>query len=431
MKKNSILALVFMITIIGFLNADQNIINSTLGSIEAEFHVNDADMGLIGGLFTLLGAVVSLIWGYLSDKGNRKKLFTYSVLIGEIPCLLTAFVTNYDQFFILRVLTGIGVGASFPTIFSMIGDMYDAKMRAVAVTWVTTMMGIGQIIGQLLNGYLAPIYGWRFPFLLVSIPNIIIMIIFYLWVSEPQRGASEDAIEDLVEQGYLYPKTIKLSDYVNLFKIKTNLFLFISGIIGMVPWGAIPFFLVKFLNENKGFSIQQATTVFLLFGIGITIGTVIGGIVGGDLAKRKALYLPQFCAVTTAFGAVLTLALFILMPSGRFGWSMLIGFSASFLVAITGPNVRTMLLDTNVPENRGAIFSLFNLTDSVGAGIGKFIGGNLSVAFGLGFALNVSAAVWFPCAILFWICALVFPNDIKQFKQKITIIAQEMRNKLI
>jgi predicted MFS family arabinose efflux permease len=234
--------------------------------------VNDADMGLIGGLFTLVGAAISLIWGYLSDKGNRKSLFTYSVF--------------------------------------------------------------------------------------------------------------------------------------------------------MIPWGAIPFFLAKFLNENKGFTIQQATTIFLVFGIGITIGTIIGGMLGGELVKKKALFLPQFCAVTTALGAALALVLFTFMPSGSFGWSMIIGFLASFLVAMTGPNVRTMLLETNVPENRGAIFSLFNLTDSAGAGIGKFIGGNLSVAFGLSFALNASAAIWIPCAILFWVGSTVFPDDIKRFQQKISMVAQ-------
>lgn len=143
MKKNSSLALVLMIIIVGMLNADQNIMNATLGAIEAEFHVNDADIGWMSGLFTIVGAVVSLIWGYLSDKGNRKALFTYSILIGQIPCLLTAFSANYTQFFILRILTGIGVGVSFPTVFSLLGDMYDEKKRAAAVTWMTTMIGVG------------------------------------------------------------------------------------------------------------------------------------------------------------------------------------------------------------------------------------------------------------------------------------------------
>ena len=104
------LTLVLMIVVVGLLNADQNLINSTLGAIEQEFRVTDADIGLMSGLFTILGAVVSLLVGFLSDKWNRKMLFVYSVLLSEIPCLLTAFTVNYQQFFICRILTGFGRG---------------------------------------------------------------------------------------------------------------------------------------------------------------------------------------------------------------------------------------------------------------------------------------------------------------------------------
>jgi predicted MFS family arabinose efflux permease len=428
MKKRNNLALVLMIIIIVLLNADQNNINGMLGPIKKEFNINDGDIGFIGGLFTIVGAVISLIWGYLSDKGNRKKLFAYSVLIGQIPCLLTAFVTDYSQFFILRILTGIGVGASFPTTFSMIGDMYDEEHRPTVVTWVTTAMGIGIILGAALSGYLGPIYGWRSSFILIAVTNLIALILFYILVPEPKRGATEESIKDLVELGYHYPKTIKLSDYISLFKIKTNLYLFIQGILGTIPWGAFLQFLVEFL-QNRGLSTGDATTVFEIFAVGNVPGTIIGGIIGLRLLKKKAAWLPRFCAITTAVGAVTSIALFTLIPVSNFWVTSVMGFIASFLVSLTGPNVRTMLLDTNVPENRGAIFSIFNLTDSVGTGIGKFIAGKLSVGFGLSLAMNASALVWFPCAIFLWICSFIFAKDIQRLHQKITMVAQEMKQK--
>ena len=117
MKSERSWALVLMIIVVGLLNADQNLINSTLGAIEQEFKVTDADIGLMSGLFTILGAVVSLLVGFLSDKWNRKMLFVYSVLLSEIPCLLTAFSANYQQFFVFRILTGFGVGRFIPGDF--------------------------------------------------------------------------------------------------------------------------------------------------------------------------------------------------------------------------------------------------------------------------------------------------------------------------
>ena len=428
MSKRNTLALVLIILITTLLNADQTTINSMLGPIEKEFHINDADIGMIGGLFTLVGAFISLIWGYLSDKGNRKNLFTYSVLIGQIPCLLTAFATNYTQFFILRILTGIGVGASFPTTFSMIGDMYDEEHRPTVVTWLTTAMGVGIILGTALSGYLGPIFGWRMPFLLIAIPNLILLILFYWLIPEPERGAKEESIKDLVDHGYHYTQTVKLKDYIELFKVKTNVYLFFQGILGTVPWGAFLQFLVK-LFQDRGFSEEMATTIFNIFAVGFVPGTFAGGIVGVWLLKKKAAWLPIFCAVTTASGAVVSLILFTYVPVSNFWLTAAMGFLASFLVSFNGPNVRTMLLDTNPPEHRGAIFALFNLTDLGGTGIGKYIAGVLSAAYGLGFAMNVCTVVWFPCAILLWICSFVFADDIKRLHQRINAVAAEMKQK--
>jgi MFS family permease len=46
-------------------------------------------LGFIGSLFTILGAIVSIFFGYFSDKGSRKWLLVLIVHIGEIPCILT------------------------------------------------------------------------------------------------------------------------------------------------------------------------------------------------------------------------------------------------------------------------------------------------------------------------------------------------------
>ena len=221
-----------------------------------------------------------------------------------------------------------------------------------------------EIPGQLVGGYVGPSTGWRMPFIIVSVPTLIFLAIFFAAVKEPRRGAAEEGVESLVAQGLLYPRSIRFRDYLRLFKIRTNLFLFLQGILGTIPWGADALFIVKFLNENKSLSIEAATTAFLLFGVG-NVATVLGGLAGGPLLRRKPAMLPRFCAITTLLGAGITLYMFLGLPQGSLVWTLILGFLAAFFASMTGPNMRTMLLDTNVPENRGAIFSIFNLTDSV------------------------------------------------------------------
>ncbi len=69
----------------------------------------------------LIGAFISIVFGYLTDKVSRKWLLVATVLIGEIPCLMTGFkvfTQTIESFTILRILTGIGIGGVYPICYS-------------------------------------------------------------------------------------------------------------------------------------------------------------------------------------------------------------------------------------------------------------------------------------------------------------------------
>ncbi len=131
MKKGKATFVLFlMLFMMVLLNADQMVMSPNIGEIETEFGITKADIGLIQGSFTIVGALISLLWGFLADKYSRKHLLLFSVLVGEIPCFLSAFVQTFPQLFITRALTGIGVGALFPVVFSYAGDAFEESQRA-------------------------------------------------------------------------------------------------------------------------------------------------------------------------------------------------------------------------------------------------------------------------------------------------------------
>lgn len=423
-KQQKTLLLVLMVLVMITLNADGNVMAPMLSRIEADFGVNDDAIGNMMALFTLVGAIISLLWGYFVDKASRKMLFVLAVAIGEIPCLLTYWAPNFTIFYILRILTGIGVGAAFPLVFSILGDIYDEKERPFTTAVLTTSFGLGNIVGTLVGGYLGPSLGWRLPFILVSAPNIIFVLLFLLFVPEPQKAASEEATKELVAQGVLYPKTIKLGDYASLVKVPTNVWLFIQGIAGTIPWGAF-FFLNKFLETEKHFSVEVATTIFLVFGIGMVIGTIAGGKLGQLVFIKNNRMLPVFCGITTLIGMIVTLG--VVLVNLSIPLMLISGFLAAFFAAMTGPNMRAMLMDVNPPEKRGAIFSIFNLTDSLGTGIGRWVAGLISVATTLTVSLAVSVSFWTICGIILVAIGGLFIRDMKHMHDQLALVAEEMK----
>jgi predicted MFS family arabinose efflux permease len=139
--------------------------------------------------------------------------------------------------------------------------------------------------------------------------------------------------------------------------------------------GAIPLFLVAYLQRVKGFDLTGATTVFMFFGLGNIVGIVAGGLVGGVLYRKSVSWVPLFSAVTTIAGAGLAVIVFQASWLVSYWAIVALGFVTAMMASLTGPNMKLMLMNVNVLENRGAIFSIFNLTDSLGSGFGRFVGG--------------------------------------------------------
>ncbi len=411
-----------------FLTADNNILAAVLTSLEKEFHVDSGDIGIISFFFSVVGAAVSLFWGYYIDKVSRKYLFAASVLVAEIPCFLTAYASDFTTFFLLRILTGIGVGAAFPIIFAMVGDLFDKKGRTLAAAVMNICWGIGGVVGVSIAGYtLENGMGWRPAFILVAVPNFFFIPLFLATVREPGKGSMESGVGDLIEQGYAYPRKIHLKDYAKLVRIKTNFYLFLQGLAGNLPWGAM-FLLIKFLTEVKGFSTGEATTIYVVFGGGTAAGGLIGGIFGGYLFKKNPNYQPLYASSSTAIGAVLLILLLLYLPP-QLVFAVSAGFVGAMFAAMTGANMRNMLLSANAPEDRGAIFSVFNLTDAVGYGVGQFLAGMLAVYIGVTYSLVVSFSFWFICSFFLLIVSRYFADDVKRLDEEMLRLADQMKSK--
>ncbi|MCR4425759.1 MAG: MFS transporter [Firmicutes bacterium] len=431
MSTQSLVLLAFLIPMSLFLTADQNVLNPNLLLVQEEFDVSLYDLGAVSSAFTIVGAIVTLVWGYLTDKYSRRWLLAITVLLGEIPCFLTGFARTYDQLFLMRVLTGLGVGGVLPLEFSLIGDYFTTKERPTANAWIGTAMGLGMAFGQLMAGLVGPTYGWRLPFIVAAVPNFVLVPLFLMFSREPRRGEGEDELRALVRRGKEYTEKASLGAYKRLFQVPTNLLAFLQGLPGCIPWGILPFLIVTFYVQEKGFSIEQATVMSLVFGAGAIIGGLQGGIWGNALYNQNRAYLPLLNGVTTIIGTVPFFAV-VLWPIpqnpgfGAIVFPSILAFAGGWLIGITSPNVKALLLNVNPPETRGSIFAVFNLTDSVGKGVGPILGGWLAVRYGLTSTMLFAVAWWVVCGLIWFPIARTSPRDEDKLRALMARRAEEM-----
>lgn len=425
--------LIILVLMSIFLFADQNAMNPVVNELVKEYGVNEAKIGLIGSAFTLIGAFVSLLFGYLADKHTRKKLLIFVVLVGEIPCFLTGFemfTQTYNQLLILRILTGLGLGGIFPITYSLIGDYFSAEHRSFINALIAVAFGIGQILGQMLSGFLAQPYGWRLPFIIAAVPNFILVIVFIFVAVEPKRGAMEEGIRDLVEQGIEYNEKIKLKDFKYIFKNKTNAIIFIQGIPGCIPWGVIAFFLIPFYEVNKGLSKEIATIISLAVGIGAVLGGVTGGYLGDKLYKKSRTKMPIVAGIMVLIGVIPAVYLMCMKVDISSNTALikplLSSFLMGFMITLPGPAIKSILINVNPPEQRGTVFALHNISDCIGKGLGPVIGGVLIGTVGYTSAMCISALMWIPCGILYILMTFTINKDLENLHKHLKEKRQNM-----
>jgi MFS family permease len=141
----------------------------------------EVEVGLVGSAY-LIGAIIgAVLFGYLTDRFGRKKLFMVTLGIYLTATAATAFSWDFWSFALFRALTGAGIGGEYTAINSAIQELIPARFRGrtdLAINgsfWIGAAMGAGGAIAFLQPGTLPPDWGWRAAFGIGALLGLIIV----------------------------------------------------------------------------------------------------------------------------------------------------------------------------------------------------------------------------------------------------------------
>lgn len=154
--------------------------------------MSNTEIGLAGASY-IAGAVLgALLFGWLTDRLGRRKLFfiTLALYIGATAA--TAFSWNLWSFLVFRFLTGAGIGGEYTAINSTIQEFTQARYRGwVDLTingtfWIGAALGaVGAVVlldPDVAGGEL----GWRLCFGIGALLGLVILLM-RLWIPESPR----------------------------------------------------------------------------------------------------------------------------------------------------------------------------------------------------------------------------------------------------
>ena len=124
-----------------------------------------------GATTYLAGAVIgAIIFGYLTDRLGRRKLFLITLATYCLATAATALSWSFTSFALFRLVTGLGIGGEYAAINSAVDEFIPNKVRGTVDLVVNATFWLGAILGSmasllLLNTHFAPVnLGWRIAF---------------------------------------------------------------------------------------------------------------------------------------------------------------------------------------------------------------------------------------------------------------------------
>lgn len=160
-------------------------------------------VGLTGSAY-ILGAVVgALLFGRLTDRFGRKKLFTATVFVYMCATIATGFSWDFWSFMLFRFLTGAGIGGEYGAVNSAIQELIPARRRGFTDLVINGSFWLGAALGAtgsifLLNAdFIDQELGWRLAFIIGGALALIIIYIRRFMPESPRwlmtHGREEEA----------------------------------------------------------------------------------------------------------------------------------------------------------------------------------------------------------------------------------------------
>ncbi|MCV4270786.1 MFS transporter [Pseudomonas capsici] len=140
-----------------------------------------------------------ILMAHFADRLGRKRMFSLSILMMALPCLLIGIMPTHDQIgywaplilLALRILQGAAVGGEVPSAWVFVAEHAPVGHRGYALGVLQAGLTFGYLLGALTATWLARVftpaevldYAWRIPFLLGGVFGVV-GVWLRRWLSE-------------------------------------------------------------------------------------------------------------------------------------------------------------------------------------------------------------------------------------------------------
>lgn len=194
--------MVLLLAAVLFLNyVDRGALPTALHHVQADLHLTDIQLGMLGSAFFWTYAFMQIPVGWLAERFGAHRVLAGGLAIWALATLLVGVVSGFVLLLILRLLLGVGESVGFPCTSKILASTVPTESLATANGIIAFAYLMGPVVGTFLGGLLMTQFGWRTAFVVFGAVSLLWLL---PWSRvRIQHRAEEDHATEIATTGMI------------------------------------------------------------------------------------------------------------------------------------------------------------------------------------------------------------------------------------
>ncbi|CFW97702.1 Tetracycline resistance protein TetB/drug resistance transporter [Syntrophomonas zehnderi OL-4] len=217
---------------------DGSILNIANPTIAQSLQVNMQQVQWVVTAYMLIITATLIFWGRLGDQIGSTRIYRNGFLMFTIGSLLCSFSPSLTLLILSRLIQGIGASMMMATGIGIVANAFPAQERGKALGLTGTVVGIGNMTGPSLGGFLVAHYNWPIIFL-INVPiGLLGFALATQYLFEPAEAKTKPVLT-----GHDLPGTLTFALAVSLLVYSLSTAPNIQITLFLVSLGLLPLFI--------------------------------------------------------------------------------------------------------------------------------------------------------------------------------------------
>ncbi|SDR94979.1 MFS transporter [Microlunatus soli] len=376
-----------------------------VGSVASRLTEKGSGLGLTAGQVGVAAAVYivgsclgALVFGQLTDRFGRKKLFLITLGLYLLATVATAFSFSAWYFYLVRFFTGAGIGGEYAAINSAIDELIPARVRGRVdlvingTYWLGAAAGSGLVV-FLLSSIFPVDLGWRLAFGIGAVLALLILVVRRHVPESPRwlfihgrKDEAERIVDDIehdvaehsgqplsVPEQEIAIRQRRSISFIEIARTAVTLYpkrtvLGLALFVGQAfIYNGITFNLGTLFSGFFGTSSDVVPVFLVIYAVGNLLGPLLLGRLFDTIGRKPMISIAYFGS------ALLTLPLAAVF---YFQWggepAFVAALSLTFFLASSGASAAYLTVSEIFPmETRALAIAFFY---AIGTGLGGIVG---------------------------------------------------------